>query len=126
LWVTWQLEGGAAAVNEAGRMRMQTWRMAQTLARADAQQIGSGWLAQFDQSVNVLRTGDPARPLLVPHDALSQQAFAAVQRDWLDAQGQVDRLACDRVPNSLRRSRPMPSWPASTPSSRRSSTTCPD
>ena len=55
LWVTWQLEGGAAAVNEAGRMRMQTWRMAQTLARADAQQI-AGLAAQFDQSVNVLRT----------------------------------------------------------------------
>ena len=33
LWVTWQLEGGAAAVNEAGRMRMQTWRMAQTLGQ---------------------------------------------------------------------------------------------
>ena len=28
LWVTWQLEGGAASVNEAGRMRMQVWRMA--------------------------------------------------------------------------------------------------
>jgi uncharacterized membrane protein SirB2 len=81
LWVTWQLEGGAAAVNEAGRMR--TWRMAQTLARADAQQI-AGLAAQFDQSVSVLRTGDPARPLLVPHDALSQEAFAAVQRDWLE------------------------------------------
>jgi two-component system nitrate/nitrite sensor histidine kinase NarX len=27
-WVTWQLEGAAAAVNEAGRMRMQTWRLA--------------------------------------------------------------------------------------------------
>jgi two-component system, NarL family, nitrate/nitrite sensor histidine kinase NarX len=27
LWVTWQLEGGAAAVNEAGRLRMQTWRL---------------------------------------------------------------------------------------------------
>jgi len=26
--VTWQLEGGAAAVNEAGRMRMMTYRMA--------------------------------------------------------------------------------------------------
>lgn len=24
LWVTWRLEGGAAAVNEAGRMRMLT------------------------------------------------------------------------------------------------------
>ena len=23
LWVTWQLEGGAAAVNEAGRLRMR-------------------------------------------------------------------------------------------------------
>ncbi|OYU71843.1 MAG: histidine kinase, partial [Burkholderiales bacterium PBB5] len=58
-----------------------TWRMAQTLARADAQQM-AGLVAQFDQSVSVLRTGDPARPLLVPHDAVSQQAFAAVQRDW--------------------------------------------
>ena len=27
LWVTWQLEGGAAAVNEAGRVRMQVFRM---------------------------------------------------------------------------------------------------
>ena len=81
LWVTWQLEGGAAAVNEAGRMRMQTWRMAQTLAREDTQQMAR-LLTQFDDSVNVLRTGDPARPLLVPHDDLSQQAFAAVQRDW--------------------------------------------
>ena len=36
LWVTWQLEGGAAAVNEAGRMRMQTWRLAQALATGDA------------------------------------------------------------------------------------------
>ena len=39
LWVTWQLEGGAAAVNEAGRMRMQTWRLAQTLAAGNGQQL---------------------------------------------------------------------------------------
>ena len=81
LWVTWQLEGGAAAVNEAGRMRMQTWRLAQTLARADAPQI-SGLVAQFDQSVEILRSGDPARPLFVPNDARAQQAFADVRRGW--------------------------------------------
>jgi two-component system nitrate/nitrite sensor histidine kinase NarX len=81
LWVTWQLEGGAAAVNEAGRMRMQTWRMAQTLARDDAGQMAQR-VTQFDQSISVLRTGDPARPLLVPHDDESQRAFDAVQRDW--------------------------------------------
>lgn len=83
LWVTWQLEGGAAAVNEAGRMRMQTWRMAQTLARVDSQQVVAQ-VAQFDQSVGLLRKGDPARPLLIPRDAGSQQAFAAVQRDWFE------------------------------------------
>ena len=30
LWVSWQLEGGAAAVNEAGRLRMLTWQLAAT------------------------------------------------------------------------------------------------
>ena len=50
LWVTWQLEGGAAAVNEAGRMRMQTWRLAQTLPGADRRRIES-LMAQFDQSL---------------------------------------------------------------------------
>ena len=28
LWVSWQLDGGAAAVNEAGRLRMQAYRIA--------------------------------------------------------------------------------------------------
>lgn len=83
LWVTWQLEGGAAAVNEAGRMRMQTWRLAQTLVRADTPQI-SALMAQFDQSVNVLKAGDPARPLLVPRDESSQHAFTDVQRGWTE------------------------------------------
>jgi two-component system nitrate/nitrite sensor histidine kinase NarX len=81
LWVTWQLEGGAAAVNEAGRMRMQTWRLAQTLQGADPQRIDA-LMAEFDHSVSLLRSGDPARPLFVPHDERSQQTFADVQRDW--------------------------------------------
>jgi two-component system nitrate/nitrite sensor histidine kinase NarX len=81
LWVTWQLEGGAAAVNEAGRMRMQTWRLAQTLAGDDATRI-EALAAQFDQSVILLRSGDPARPLFVPQDERSQAAFADVQRGW--------------------------------------------
>ncbi|HEX7637758.1 MAG TPA: type IV pili methyl-accepting chemotaxis transducer N-terminal domain-containing protein, partial [Burkholderiaceae bacterium] len=65
LWVAWQLEGGAAAVNEAGRLRMLTYRMAldasagqraQALARA----------AAFDRTLELLHTGDPSRPLFVP------------------------------------------------------------
>ncbi len=83
LWVTWQLEGGAAAVNEAGRMRMQTWRLAQTLAAGDTDRVQT-LLREFDASVAVLRSGDPARPLFVPRDAQSQAAFAEVQRGWQD------------------------------------------
>jgi len=82
LWASWQLEGGAAAINEAGRMRMQTWRIAQTLARGDAPLVRAQ-LAQFDQSIVLLRSGDPARPLFVPHNARASAAFVAVQHDWL-------------------------------------------
>jgi two-component system nitrate/nitrite sensor histidine kinase NarX len=81
LWVTWQLEGGGAAVNEAGRMRMQAWRLAQTLPDADPRRVDI-LMAEFDQSLDLLRSGDPARPLFVPDDAQSQQAFSEVQGDW--------------------------------------------
>ena len=81
LWVTWQLEGGAAAVNEAGRMRMQTWRLAQALAGGQPAQR-DGLMAEFDNSLSLLKTGDPARPLFVPGDDDSQQAFDDVQRGW--------------------------------------------
>jgi two-component system, NarL family, nitrate/nitrite sensor histidine kinase NarX len=81
LWMSWQLEGGAAAVNEAGRMRMQTWQLAQTLARGDAS-LAVEQAKRFDQSVALLRNGDPARPLLVPSDAASQAALSQVQHAW--------------------------------------------
>ncbi len=82
LSVTWQLEGGAAAVNEAGRMRMQTWRLAQALPARDAARLDRQ-MATFEQTLALLRAGDPARPLFMPHDAQSQQTFADVQRGWL-------------------------------------------
>ncbi|WP_396268114.1 type IV pili methyl-accepting chemotaxis transducer N-terminal domain-containing protein [Ideonella sp.] len=81
LWVTWQLEGGAAAVNEAGRMRMQTWRLAQTLSGTDEARVRL-YQDQFDSSVRVLATGDPARPLFLPRDVATQAAFADVQQGW--------------------------------------------
>lgn len=81
LWVTWQLEGGAAAVNEAGRMRMQTWRLAQTLSAGDTPLLAPR-MAQLDQSMALLRRGDPARPLAVPREAASRAALAAAQQEW--------------------------------------------
>ncbi|MFT3721434.1 type IV pili methyl-accepting chemotaxis transducer N-terminal domain-containing protein [Pseudorhodoferax sp.] len=81
LWVTWQLEGGGAAVNEAGRMRMQTWRMAQTLSAGDIARLPSQ-LVQFDASLEMLQYGDPVRALAVPRDQASRQALARVVQHW--------------------------------------------
>ena len=81
LWVTWKLEGGAAAINEAGRMRMQAWRLAQVLPQGAPDQVGR-YLREFDASVALLRAGDPARPLFVPGDSASQASLAAVAAEW--------------------------------------------
>jgi two-component system nitrate/nitrite sensor histidine kinase NarX len=83
LWVTWQLEGGAAAVNEAGRMRMQTWRLAQTLQAGEAPRRAE-LAAVFDDTLRLLHEGDPARPLFVPHDEHSQAGLAQVRAGWAE------------------------------------------
>ena len=112
LWLTWQLEGGAAAVNEAGRMRMQTWRLAQTLtppqlpppsvavapssltstidANASKTNVLPAWqqhLKAMDESLALLATGDPGRPLALPGDPASLSAFARVRQDWAALRG---------------------------------------
>jgi len=81
LWVSWQLEGGAAAVNEAGRMRMQTYRLSLSLATADQTNL-QRQMETFEKSLQLLRNGDPQRPLFVPWDDTVRERFATVERDW--------------------------------------------
>jgi two-component system, NarL family, nitrate/nitrite sensor histidine kinase NarX len=82
LWVTWKLEGGAAAVNEAGRMRMQTWRLV-ALARSGAAPAEVAQLVEeFDASLRLLASGDSARPLFVPWDDNVHERFGRVQELW--------------------------------------------
>ena len=82
LWVTWQLEGGAAAVNEAGRMRMQTWRLTSVAQAGRAPQDVAALVQQFDQSLELLRQGDASRPLFVPWDDAVAREFATVEALW--------------------------------------------
>lgn len=82
LWVTRQLEGGAAAVNEAGRMRMQTWRLTSALQAQRSPAEVNSLLQQFDQSLGLLREGDVSRPLFVPWDEDVRREFDAVERLW--------------------------------------------
>jgi two-component system nitrate/nitrite sensor histidine kinase NarX len=103
LWVTWQLEGGAAAVNEAGRMRMQTWRLTSAVqAQLPPEQIAT-LVAEFDKSLMLLRNGDVSRPLFVPWDDGVRAEFSQVQAlwqtersQWLQAGG-LDALSSQRL-----------------------------
>ena len=81
LWVSWQLDGGAAAVNEAGRMRMQAYRLALSASTDDRSELGSQ-VREFEDSLTLLRLGDPDRPLFVPWDDTVQQRFTVIERDW--------------------------------------------
>ena len=82
LWVTWQLEGGAAAVNEAGRLRMQIWRLDAARNLAVPQERREALIHEFTTSLDRLRTGDPERPLFVPWTPLIRERFDTVELTW--------------------------------------------
>ena len=57
LWVSWQLEGGAGAINEAGRMRMMTYRLALAHERGELAEVKRG-VETFDDMIANLRQGE--------------------------------------------------------------------
>jgi two-component system nitrate/nitrite sensor histidine kinase NarX len=81
LWVSWQLDGGAAAVNEAGRMRMQAYRMSLSVGTGEAALLPQQ-VAEFERSLDLLRHGDLERPLFVPWDDTVRERFRIVEQDW--------------------------------------------
>ncbi len=82
LWVSWQLDGGAAAVNEAGRMRMQSYRMALSIGTSETAALPDQ-VKEFNESLATLRSGDPERPLFVPWDDSVHAHFDIVEQDWV-------------------------------------------
>lgn len=102
LWVTWQLEGGAAAVNEAGRLRMQTWRLTSAVQAQLPPAEVSALVTRFDNSLSLLRNGDPTRPLAVPWDAEVSRDFAQVQTLWQEQRAAWLQGQAEGDPASLR------------------------
>jgi two-component system nitrate/nitrite sensor histidine kinase NarX len=95
LWVSWQLEGGAAAVNEAGRLRMQSYRISLSLVAGDRDAVREQ-SAAVERTLALLRDGDPGRPLSVPWDDHVGARFAEVQQDWRRFS---ERLASEAPPD---------------------------
>ena len=91
LWISWQLDGGAAAVNEAGRMRMQAYRISLSVSLGLPETALQDQIREFDRSMLLLHTGDPERPLFVPRDDVVRGKYdlvvndgAAFRNHWLD------------------------------------------
>jgi two-component system nitrate/nitrite sensor histidine kinase NarX len=87
---SWQLEGMAAAINDAGSLRMRAWKIAHHLARqppADAPPAGH--LSSLDSerlaieaTLAELARGNPERPLFVPDDGGLPQDVARIGDTW--------------------------------------------
>jgi len=86
LVLSWQLEGVAAAINDAGSQRMRSYLMGRLLAQAarepEAATRVRAEMEHFDQVLNGLETGDPVRPLSPPRDASVAESLASVHRAW--------------------------------------------
>lgn len=88
LWLSWQLEGAGAAINETGSLRKQEYRLAMLLGR-ETHTPGAGFdlairaqIASIDATMALIAQGDPQRPLGLPPTAEVRQSFAEVSDRW--------------------------------------------
>ena len=82
MWVTRQLDGGAAAVNEAGRLRMQAWRLVSARHGGRSEDEIQQLVAQMNASIELLYRGDKTRPLFVPWNEPARASFAELSQSW--------------------------------------------
>ena len=86
LWLSWALEGAAAAINDTGSLRVQSVRLGLTVSQSviDRRQLEQQ-LRALNQTIDNLRRGDPQRPLRLPSSEAVQQQFEHVAELWKNA-----------------------------------------
>jgi two-component system nitrate/nitrite sensor histidine kinase NarX len=118
VWMAWQLDGGAAAVNEAGRMRMQAYRLVLSADGGQTVELKRG-IDAFERSLSCCARaiptgrcsfpGTPGRAPALPASSRTGPAFASA---WLPRPRRRSmRRSAPRPTRSSRTS--MPSSPAS-------------
>ena len=102
LYVGRHLQGGAAAINEAGAERMRTYRIAYLLergvtddqARTALHAEARGVIDALESTLTLLEEGDAERPLFLPRDARVRDGMAALRMQW---QQRLRPLALDAI-----------------------------
>ena len=90
LLMSWDLEGGAAAVNQAGSERMRAYRISNLLSQAGLPganrerllQAAAQEAQEFERVMVELKTGDPSRPLFLPNEPRILEQFAELEQTW--------------------------------------------
>ena len=112
LYLSWQLEGSSAAINDTGSLRMNSFRLSNMLLRAAEGDMAARDAArrQVDtiaETLFKLERGDPRRPLLLPPTVVIHKDFEQLTAHWhyrlrpaalrlLDLTGQPRQQALDR------------------------------
>lgn len=84
LWLSWQLEGAAAAINDTGSLRMRANRLGLHLAQTQdpkPYQVREE-IAQMEETLAGLHRGNPVRPLFLPTDTAVQAQMRTVTAIW--------------------------------------------
>ena len=88
LYVSWRLEGGAAAINDAGSERMRPYYIAFLLAQqvqqpsVELRHDIEAKVAQFEKVLFDLEHGDPGRPLSLPKDDSVRVQMGKLRQAW--------------------------------------------
>ena len=83
LWLSWALEGAAAAINDTGSLRMQSVRIALNMSGQTSNPVLiNSQIETFDDTLDNLVHGDPTRPMRLPKSATVQEQFAKVSSSW--------------------------------------------
>ena len=82
LVLSWRLEGGAAAINDTGSLRMQTYRLSLLLESGAPESEIAAYIGEFDKTLHDLDTGVPSRPLFLPNDQQVRQDMQRLVRTW--------------------------------------------
>ncbi|WP_220636176.1 type IV pili methyl-accepting chemotaxis transducer N-terminal domain-containing protein [Georgfuchsia toluolica] len=99
--VAHQLEGGAAAINEAGKERMRTYGLAyylhQSLDATQSPEVALDevrrFMRDFEGTLYMLEVGDPERPLFLPRDERVQEKMHGLRQEWnTNVKPQINKL----------------------------------
>jgi two-component system nitrate/nitrite sensor histidine kinase NarX len=86
LWLSWQLEGAGAAINDTGSLRMRANRVAIELLQPGSMHAAEAQLQLQAQQDTLLRleSGVPSRPLFLPNVPAIREQMRKVEQIWLE------------------------------------------